>query len=144
MVDCLRYAIHIHEIPIRNVGLEGETDTLIYDGIVLVYSITSRSSFEEIRNIYKSIQKIRTRSTSSASNPAALSTAPPAPVSIILIGNKSDVGEQKRVIPMQEGNELARDWECDFFETSVESQTNVEESVQCLIRQCRIRRREQR
>ena len=45
----------------------------------------------------------------------------------ILVGNKSDVAETKRVVPYAVGKALADEYRIQFFETSAKENINVEE-----------------
>ncbi|XP_062847767.1 ras-related and estrogen-regulated growth inhibitor-like protein [Trichomycterus rosablanca] len=74
------------------------------DGIVLVYSICDRSSFEVVRQQVALIQKL----TSSASV---------SPVPMVLVGNKRDL-LHRRVVSSDEGRLLALSADCGFFEIS--------------------------
>ena len=79
-------------------------------GFILVYSIDDRSSFEEIETIYQDI--IRTKDKTS--------------FSCIICGNKSDL-EDRRVVTVAEGEDLAEKLHCHFIETSALSNSNIDE-----------------
>ncbi|XP_078287948.1 ras-related protein Rab-13-like [Rhinoraja longicauda] len=83
-------------------------------GIILVYDITDEKSFENIQNWMKSIKE-------NAS----------ATVERMLLGNKSDM-ENKRKVPLEKAEKLAKDHGIRFFETSAKSSLNVEEAFQSL------------
>ena len=68
---------------------------------MLVYDITSRSSFDEVDRIRDWIYRIK--DTDSAP--------------IVLCGNKCDLPD-RRQIATGEGKALAARWKCPFFETS--------------------------
>ena len=53
---------------------------------------------------------------------------------MVLIGNKSDVGN-KREVETIEGHAQAREWQCNFFETSAKLNENVLDPFVCLIRE---------
>jgi Ras-related protein Rap-1A/Ras-related protein Rap-1B len=56
-------------------------------------------------------------------------------VPIVLVGNKSDLNDQ-RVITTEQGKELARKWnDCVFLESSAKTKVNVEQIFFELIRQ---------
>jgi len=76
-------------------------------GILLVYDITEKQTFTNIRNWIGNIEQ------HAASN-----------VSKILIGNKCDI-EKNRVVSTDEGKELAAEYGIEFFETSAKSDINV-------------------
>ncbi|KAJ5074106.1 ras-related protein rabe1c [Anaeramoeba ignava] len=78
-------------------------------GVILVYDITSKYSLERAQKFYESILK------SSEYNCA-----------IILVGNKADM-ENKRAVEVEEGENLAKSWDSQFFETSAKTGINVKE-----------------
>eukprot|EP01130_Rhizamoeba_saxonica_P000025 TRINITY_DN1001_c0_g1_i1.p1 TRINITY_DN1001_c0_g1~~TRINITY_DN1001_c0_g1_i1.p1 ORF type:complete len:115 (-),score=26.49 TRINITY_DN1001_c0_g1_i1:95-439(-) len=84
------------------------------EGFVLVYSITNRSSFDEIITIRNGIM----RHTDN--------------VPIVIVGNKSDL-ESRREIPTSEGRELAKNLNCPFLESSAKRDTNIVEIFHSLI-----------
>lgn len=79
-------------------------------GIALFYDITSTDSFEHLHNWMKSIAE------NSSSN-----------VPLILIGNKSDK-EDERKVPTTKGQNVADEFGAFFFETSAVKHTNAEEA----------------
>lgn len=92
------------------------------EGFLLVYSITSRSSFEEIGSFYKQILRVKDKDC----------------FPVVLVGNKSDM-EASRVISVEEGQALARQFNnCQFIETSAKKRVNVEDAFYDLVRQVRI------
>jgi len=82
-------------------------------GIILTYDVTDRTSF---KNIHTWIQDIQ-------SNGA---------MKIILVGNKTDLPPQ---IQTAEGQELARQYNLNFVETSARNATNVETAFLELIKE---------
>ncbi|KAK8007037.1 hypothetical protein PG989_001027 [Apiospora arundinis] len=79
----------------------------------LVYSITSRSSFSNVRDLYANIRQTKESLDLHHLGP------------ILLIGNKCDV-ESERVVSTQEGHALALELGCGFIETSAKYGVNVE------------------
>mmetsp|Transcript_2540 Transcript_2540/g.3838 ORF Transcript_2540/g.3838 Transcript_2540/m.3838 type:complete len:124 (+) Transcript_2540:417-788(+) len=79
-------------------------------GILLVYDVTDENSFQNIRNWVRNIEQ------HAADN-----------VDKILIGNKSDMKDQK-VVDTARGEELARHYGIKFFETSAKTNENVKEA----------------
>ena len=75
------------------------------EGFVLVYSITTRSSFEQTQKLRTHILRIK--------NDAA-------DFPIILVGNKKDL-ETERVVKEEEGRAMAEKWGCLFIETSAKT-----------------------
>jgi Ras-related protein Rab-8A len=45
----------------------------------------------------------------------------------ILVGNKSDMAEERRAVPYSKGKALADEYKIQFFETSAKENINVEE-----------------
>ena len=80
-------------------------------GFLCVYSITSRESFEMLTTLREQILRVKAGYK----------------VPMILIGNKSDLTEERR-ISIEEGKEMAKSWNCPFFETSAKNCINVDES----------------
>ena len=80
------------------------------DGFVLVYSIENKGSFLAIGSHKDSIETIR----------------PEGQVALILAGNKCDLVDQ-RAVTKEEGQELAKEYGIDFFETSAAKRINVNE-----------------
>ncbi len=69
---------------------------------MLVYSIVSRESFEEMKELKKSIDQIKGIYNRTA---------------CVLVGNKSDLRRQRQVTTI-EAKGLARDLDCGLFEVS--------------------------
>jgi hypothetical protein len=62
---------------------------------------------------------------------------PPLLLLQILVGNKSDMADEKRAVPYAKGQALADEYGIKFFETSAKENLNVEEvSRQHLAQQC--------
>ncbi|KAG4948159.1 hypothetical protein JHK86_041398 [Glycine max] len=79
-------------------------------GILLVYDVTDESSFNNIRNWIRNIEQHASDN-----------------VNKILVGNKADMDESKRVVPTSKGQALADEYGIKFFETSAKTDLNVEE-----------------
>ncbi|ORY02325.1 ras-2 [Basidiobolus meristosporus CBS 931.73] len=77
-------------------------------GYILVYSITSRSSFEMIKIIRDKI----------------LNYTGTEWVPIVVVGNKSDLHMQRQ-ISTDEGKELAAQWQCQCIEASAKHNENI-------------------
>ena len=88
------------------------------DGYILVYSISSWSSFEGIKQFHDRIRIVE-------------ESAP-----IILVGNKCDVG--CREVPTQAGIDLAKGFNGQFFEASAKTPLNVEKVFVNAVRQAQI------
>lgn len=90
-------------------------------GILLVYDVTDRGSFNSIRNWVGQIQQHAD-----------------VHVNKILIGNKCDIEEQ-RVVSFEEGKTLAKEYGIQFFETSAKNDMNVETGFQTVAREVKDR-----
>lgn len=110
------------------------------EGFVLVYSISSRSSFTRIKRFHNQIQRVKESSASSPSYPGSpISSTPLAPVPIMLVGNKSD-RVTEREVSTQEGHALARELGCEFVEASAKNCINVEKAFYDVVRLLRRQR----
>lgn len=90
------------------------------EGFLLVYSITSRQSFEEIMTFQQQILRVKDKDN----------------FPIILVGNKCDL-ESEREVSQQEGRSVAAQFGCPFIETSAKSRTNVEKAFYDTVREIR-------
>ena len=90
-------------------------------GILLVYDVTDRQSFENIRNWIKNIKQHASET-----------------VRKILLGNKCDMDE-KRAVSTEEGQEWADELDIQFFETSAKSGRSVENAFFTLVEDIRLR-----
>ena len=90
-------------------------------GVLLIYSITSRLSFDAIaaeRNVVLSRRNTKT-------------------FPMVLVGNKSDL-ESEREVSYAEGKELADAFGISFYETSAKSKINVQEVFKDIVLQTEI------
>jgi len=110
---------------------------------VLVYSISSRSSFTRIQKFHHQIQRVKESSASSPSYPGSpLSAAAPlGQVPVMLVGNKSD-RVTEREVSTQEGHALARELGCEFVEASAKNCINVEKAFYDVVRLLRRQRQQ--
>ncbi|KAK0463128.1 ras family-domain-containing protein [Desarmillaria tabescens] len=90
------------------------------EGFLLVYSITSRNSFEEISTFYQQILRAKNQDT----------------FPVIVVANKCDL-EYERRVGMNEGRDLAAHFGCKFIETSAKQRINVDEAFSNLVREIR-------
>ena len=95
------------------------------EGFLLVYSISSRQSFEEIMTFQQQILRVKDKDY----------------FPIIVVGNKCDL-ESERQVTKQEGESLARSFGCKFIETSAKSRINVDNAFYDLVREIRRYNRE--
>ena len=84
------------------------------DGILLIYDVSEKRSFDEINGWIESIKEAKGDN-----------------FPIILIGNKCDL--EKRVITKEEGEKLAKEQGFSFIETSCKEGINIKESVKILV-----------
>ena len=90
-------------------------------GFVLVYAITSKESFQDVRRIRNQILRIKKCND----------------VPIILVGNKSDLGSE-RMVSRYQGASMATGFNsCSFLESSAKSVHNVNEIFEDVVRQIR-------
>ena len=89
-------------------------------GFLMVYSITSRSSFDEITSFREQILRVKDADKSP----------------MVLVANKSDL-ENERQVTTGEGQDLAKSFSIPFMETSAKTRVNVEESFFELVREIR-------
>eukprot|EP01137_Pigoraptor_chileana_P022162 Opistho-2@86793 len=85
-------------------------------GYVLVYSVTSRTSFEMVKIIREKL--LNMTGTNS--------------VPIVLVGNKTDL-HLERVVSVEDGKNLATEWGCQFVESSAKHNQSVREIFEAII-----------
>ncbi|GAA5884833.1 hypothetical protein JCM16303_007293 [Sporobolomyces ruberrimus] len=90
------------------------------EGFLLVYSITSRNSFDEITTFHQQILRVKDKDF----------------FPVIVVANKSDL-DHERQVQTQEGAALAKQFGCQFIETSAKARRNVDEAFQELVREIR-------
>lgn len=89
-------------------GLESYPVTSYGRGVMLVYDIGDRDSFDSIKTWYKELHKY-------GGNPSAL-----------LIGAKSDLKVSKRIVDFEMGLKLANELKIPFIETSAKTGSDVD------------------
>ncbi|KAK6335422.1 Ras GTPase [Orbilia brochopaga] len=90
------------------------------EGFLLVYSITSRDSFEEIVQFQQQILRVKDKDY----------------FPLVVVGNKCDL-EHDRQVSAEEGKSLASSFGCPFKETSAKTRMNVDEAFHELVREIR-------
>ncbi|ROW13207.1 hypothetical protein VPNG_04796 [Cytospora leucostoma] len=90
------------------------------EGFLLVYSITSRQSFEEITTFQQQILRVKDKDY----------------FPMVVVGNKCDL-EGEREVSRAEGEALAQSFGCKFIETSAKSRINVDTAFHDLVREIR-------
>ncbi|ANZ75963.1 BA75_02242T0 [Komagataella pastoris] len=78
-------------------------------GFLLVYSVDDPNSLKELERIREQVLRIKDNSN----------------MPIVLVGNKSDLVETRKLTP-QDGIEKAANWNCSFYETSALNKSNVD------------------
>jgi GTPase KRas len=120
-IDNQPYAIEVVDLgSCEEVELAIERGILNCDGFLVVYSITCSRSLERARDFVQLIHKLRTGRCSP----------------IVLVGNKCDLGQgSDRQVSFEQGQILAKDVACPFFETSAKDVINVDECFVQLARE---------
>ena len=85
-------------------------------GIVLIYDVTNKKSFENVSNW---INQIREEVSDK--------------VTIVLVGNKIDE-EEKRVVTTEQGKKMADDFKLMFFECSAKTGVNIDSTFNELVK----------
>jgi Ras-related protein Rab-8A len=88
-------------------------------GILLTYDVTDEQSFDNVRNWMRNIEQHATEN-----------------VCKILVGNKSDVPEEKRRVSAARGKAMADEFGIPFFETSAKAGFQVEDAFFSIARDC--------
>ena len=92
------------------------------EGCILVYSVSSRSSFSRIKRFHYQIMKVKESVIS-----------PSSATPVMLVGNKAD-RVREREVSTQEGHALARELGCEFVEASAKNCINVEKAFYDVVR----------
>lgn len=95
------------------------------EGFLLVYSITSKQSFDEIRTFQQQILRVKDKDY----------------FPMVVVGNKCDL-DGEREVTRQEGENLAKLFGCKFIETSAKSRINVDKAFYDIVREIRRYNRE--
>ncbi|WVR04744.1 hypothetical protein IAU60_001755 [Kwoniella sp. DSM 27419] len=128
------------------------------EGFMVVYSITSRPTFERVERIVERVFRVKDEanhhpSPYSPTSPyghgpggpssAGLGTSgtgagsgKPQRTPVVIVGNKRDM-PNLREVSTDEASHLARSLGCEFFEASAKTNTNVEAAFKALVRQIR-------
>ena len=85
-------------------------------GIILIYDVTSRKTFDNVKNWVAQIKEEVTDK-----------------VSIILVGNKTDDVDGRKV-QTEEGQKMAKECGLSFFETSAKSGQNIDSTFNELVK----------
>ncbi|KAG6038998.1 hypothetical protein E4U41_003353 [Claviceps citrina] len=87
-------------------------------GFLLVFSITSPSSLNELAGLREEIIRIKDDES----------------VPMVIVGNKADL-EESRVVPRVKGFSISQRWGAPYYESSARTRTNVDEVFIDLCRQ---------
>lgn len=93
------------------------------EACLLVYSITSRSSFENIMTHFYRVQESK----------KALNPGPQGSIPVMLVGNKRDM-DGHREVSREEGVALARELGCELIEVSAKTNSNVDKAMKDILR----------
>ena len=88
------------------------------EGFLFIFSLTSRISFDKLAENILHAQNCKDKTH----------------FPMILVGNKCDL-KSDRQISTEEGEEMARELNCPYFETSAKGRINIEESFVQLFRE---------
>ena len=91
-------------------------------GIIIVYDVTDRESFDNVRQWMHEIERYKLFQLIYCHHRFANQG-----VCKILVGNKCDL-EENRKVSFEEGMELSKHYEIPFLETSAKNSVNVESS----------------
>mmetsp|Transcript_14696 Transcript_14696/g.16310 ORF Transcript_14696/g.16310 Transcript_14696/m.16310 type:complete len:126 (-) Transcript_14696:1051-1428(-) len=82
------------------------------DGFIVVYDVTTRSSFDEVKNIHETITKAKAKAKGK--------------VPLVVVGNKIDLAKDGRKVTEKEGASLGNRLEAVFIEASATEKINVD------------------
>jgi len=89
------------------------------DGFYLIYSLSDRASFDELREVRNAILRVK-----------GVDYVP-----MVIAANKGDLPEKDIVVPAATGASLASEWNVPFFVTSAKVRQNIDEAFEALYRQ---------
>lgn len=88
------------------------------NGVVMVYDIGNKRSFERLSVLYDRIQMVK-------------------PQPLIVVGNKCDLPQERRQVSLSDGMILAGQWDSPFIEVSAKEKINEQTCFYELIRHIR-------
>lgn len=86
-------------------------------GFLLIYSLLNRQTFTDLKPMRDQILRVKNSDS----------------VPLILVGNKSDMFDEREV-SANEAKVLAEEWSCPHFETSAKNNSNVDEVFTEIVR----------
>ncbi len=92
------------------------------EGFIILFSITDRASFQAVQDFYDHIHRV-----------VGYSYQGDARVPVVLVGNKADL-ESRRKVSREEAQDMAREWGCQYIETSAKTKLNVEKLYDTVVR----------
>ena len=90
-------------------------------GFIIVYSITSKASFEEVKKFRDQVVRVKDSDK----------------VPIVVVGNKLDLEDESREVSKDEGRELAQNWGVPWMETSAKERIRCEDAFFEIVREIR-------
>ena len=110
-------------------------------GFILMYSVTSKESFDQLQAYYNLIMKLRgpnaEQPNQSLPGPGNSKSTEYRPPIIVLVGNKID-RVSEREVHEDEGRSFGKEHGCPFFETSNVTKENVLEPYYEVVRGVRL------
>ncbi|XP_046404184.1 GTP-binding protein Rit1 isoform X1 [Ischnura elegans] len=97
------------------------------EGFMICYSVTDRHSFQEALEYRKLISRVRATDD----------------IPLVLVGNKFDLQHQRKVSP-EEGQALAHQFGCPFYETSAALRHFVDDAFHTLVREIRLKEKDRK
>ncbi|KAL6052371.1 Ras- protein Rap-1A [Balamuthia mandrillaris] len=118
-VDGMQVLLEIYDTAGTDKGTSfRDTHTKQGDGFVLIYSITKKSTFDDLAKFRQQIINLKEQSN----------------VPMVLVGNMRDL-EDQRAVSTEEGKALAEEWGAGFVEVSSKNKQDIDEVFNTLARQ---------
>lgn len=98
------------------------------DAFILVYSIVSQITFDQIEIIYNQIRNCKVSRVFYLFE-IEINLKQKDQPAIVLVGNKLDLSPNERIVSRDRGQMLADQWMCPFYETSAKISINVQQVI---------------